>query len=399
MNYIRKADCSFCKGKLIKVVSLGKIPPVNFFPTPSQVSLIKKYALELVVCSKCELLQLSTILKPEKLFKDYHYLTSASKSLVKDLAELATYCISEFNLGKNSRILDIGSNDGSFLQNFSGKSRIILGIDPSKEAGLIARKKGIVTKRKFFDLKTAKNILKKYGRFNLIASIHNLANILDLNNFLAGIKLLLNPAGILVIEVADGEKMIQEGRFDSLYHEHYNYFSLPVLKRILGAHGLAVFKVKRNLKQGGSFRVFAKHAEKLSMVYPDVRLKKYQEYAKRVEQGKSKLLKVFAGLKGKTVIGIGASAKAVVLANLLGLNQSNITFITDSTIFKLGKLLPGTDIPVAPEAHLQGQTFQFAFIFAWNYQTEIISKLKKYAPLKVIIPFPELKILNLQNPA
>lgn len=400
-NYLEIDRCRFCRGELEKIINLGKIPAVNFFPGQNTAVKLKKYPLDLTVCKNCELLQLSTVVNPSQLFKNYHYQTGASPILVRDLNLLARNCIKEFKLSGVSKILDIGCNDGAFLEQISQKGVQVVGIEPGREVSEVARKKGIDIVQDFFDLRLVQKLKQKYKGFDLITSLHNLANILDINDFFDGIKLLLKSDGVLVVEVADCAKMIKEGRFDSIYHEHYSYFTPKTLRNILGFHGFRILKSEKLSKQGGSIRVFAQHTKIARKIkFPEVRMEKYQKYAHKVEKVQLKLEKSFMKLKGNRVIGFGAPAKAVVIANLLKLDKGTIQFIVDSTEFKQNKLLPGTNIPVFSEDYLKGRRVDYVFIFAWNYKEEIlkklmeIKKLEKRFKFKAIIPFPKLKIIK-----
>lgn len=394
MSYKKISRCRFCWGSLKKVIKLGKIPPVNYFTSKKS---SQKYPLELAVCSKCELIQLSSILDPKLLFKKYHYQTGASVTLIKDLKQLAKNCIKEFKLASDSKkVLDIGCNDGTFLKEFKQEGIKAVGIEPGKKVVELAQEKGVEVVKDFFDLRSSRKIRQKYGNFDLVTSLHNLANIVDINDFLAGVKFVVSKSGVFIIEVADASKMIKEARFDSIYHEHYNYLTFPVLKRILSFNGFKIFRLEKNLKQGGSIRIFARPAEEKKVKFPKIKLEKYYKYAKKVEQTKLKLKEVLTDLKGKRIVGFGAPAKAVVVVNLLGLKKKQIDFIVDSTPLKQGKFIPGTNIPVFSEDYLKNIDADYCLLLAWNYHEEILKKLKKMKKrLKVIIPFPKLKVFEL----
>lgn len=395
MSILNHTSCRFCQGRLKRVLSLGRIPPVNFFPAISNDSLTPKHPLQLTVCTNCELLQLNTFVYPNELFQNYHYQTGASNSLVSNLKTLADQTIDDLRLTIDTKVLDIGSNDGTFLENFKEKGIEVLGIDPGIEVNRLASQKGIPTRARFFNLRSARELKRQKYQFDLISSLHNLANIPDLNDFLNGIKLLLKPSGTFLIEVADSDKMIKLGQFDNIYHEHYNYFTFQTLERILNYHGFEVKKVIHNQKQGGAITLFAGLNSQIQPVLPKIKLdfSVYKQFGQKVNNRVREIKQTFKQLKSQKLAGFGAPAKAVVVANLCNLSSKQISYIVDSTTFKQGKFLPGTDIPIYSEEQLKKTPVDTVWLFAWNYQQEILKKLRRLKVKQVVIPFPELKIV------
>lgn len=391
-------NCRLCQGELSLVLSLGKLPIVNYFPTKEESFIEKMYPLDFCVCDRCGLAQLNYIIPPQKLFNSYHYISGASLPLVEHLNSLAQLCLKWFDISSDSKVLDIGCNDGSMLSRFKAKGALSVGIDPAVNAINMAREKGLEVINDFFDGQLALSLDKQYGKFDLITITHTLANIVDLHDFMYGVKKLLNKRGVVVIEVGSLVQMVKKGQFDAIYHEHYCYFSLPTISLLLKTHGLEIFKAEINSCHGGSIRVFATHRQHVSNTLQFGRELTKQEYAyfvKTTKEFKKRLTNFFEKQnKGKTC-GFGAPAKGVALLNFCQLGKETIPFIVDSTPQKQGKLLPGMHIPIYPENYLQDKNFNNFFLLAWNYKDEIFKKIHKYSSsARVIIPFPNFEIVE-----
>lgn len=388
-------NCRFCHETINHILSLGNIPLVNYFPRKKELTQERKYPLDFGVCTFCGLAQLGETIPPQKIFRHYHYLSSSSLPLVEYLKNIADTCRKKFKLDKTSSVLDIGSNDGSFLLHLKPYQRRVLGVEPAINISRIARNKGIETLTEFFDKDLSAEILEKYGQFDLITCLHTLANIPNLHSFLLGMKLLLKKDGIAIIEVDSLEEMLKKSRFDSIYHEHYFYFSLSSLSKLLSQNGLVIFQAEKTNAQGGSLRVFAKHSDKMSNLEKNIEENNYQQFATNVLNFKKKIKKVFKKIKGAKVVGFGAPAKAVTLLNFCELGPQEISFIVDSTPFKQGRYMPGVHIPIYPEEYLAGKKIDYILLLAWNYKEEILKKTPKLIGkrTKVIIPFPKLTVV------
>jgi ubiquinone/menaquinone biosynthesis C-methylase UbiE len=398
--------CRYCDNQLKSIFSLGEIPLVNYFPTKKEIPFEKKYPLNFCLCPKCRLGQIDFIIHPDKIFKRYHYQTSASLSQKNHLQELARLCLHKFCLNKKSKILDIGSNDGTLLSCFRKTTPFILGVEPAENIAEVAKRRGIRTITGFFNKKTAQKIKNKYGKYDFVFATHVLSNIVDIKDFIAGVKLLLKENGIFSFEVADLSQMIKNSLFDSIYHEHYSYFSLSFLKRMLFEAGFQFLKADKNSYQGGSIRIFATCSKKTSNIdylvsnsENDITERDLQRFTTNVVNFREKIKALFAKIKKAKVAGFGAPAKGVTLLNFCGLGPKDISFIVDSTPFKQGRYMPGVYIPIFPEDHLIREKTDYIFLLAWNYQREIIKKIQllnvRTKP-KVIIPFPKLKIFELE---
>lgn len=392
-------SCRLCGGKLKIILPLGNIPLVNYFPKASEIKKEIKYPLNFCVCTVCELAQLNYIVPPKNIFKSYHYVNGTSKPLVDHLTTLARVCIKDFKINKKNKVLDIGTNDGTLLEPFIKKGVSVTAVEPAKTISEIARAKGINVISEFFNNKLAKKILKMNGKFNLIFATHVLANIVDLHDFIEGVKLLLADDGKLIIEVGSLKKMMRAGKFDSIYHEHYSYFSFKTLKRLLNEHDLTIVDAKENLFHGGSIRITAKHASSsvLGLKFDEkIRTSDFTRFVSLAKTEKNKILKLFKSINKKTVIGFGAPAKGVILLNYCRLDSKKIKFIVDSTPIKQNKFIPGVHIPIYAEDYMQNEDFDYCLILAWNYKGYILKKLKRSKKhFSVIIPFPKLEIIKI----
>jgi SAM-dependent methyltransferase len=389
--------CRWCKQELSHVLSLGEMPIVNYFPQKNELKYEKKYPLDLNVCHSCGLAQLGFIIEPEKLFADYHYYSHASQPLVKHLRNLAKDCQKRFHLNHDSRVLDIGCNDGTYLSEFHKRGIYALGIDPSEGAAVFAKKEKIAVINTFFTHALAKKMIKDTEKFDLISAAHTLANIVDLDDFIRGVKLLLKEKGVVVIEVGSLAAMLTKGSFDSIYHEHYSYFSLSVLQKILRKHDLHIFLAEKNDFHGGALRVYATHKEnkipKKSLLKENITDKDFIRFAKYAIGFQKKLKKIITNLAPASIVGYGAPAKGVTLLNYCNLDGKRIQFIVDSTDKKQGRYVPGVHIPVYPEEYIKNKKVDYVLLLSWNYKYYIFKKLRKMMDknVKIIIPFPLLK--------
>lgn len=400
-----KTHCRWCGGRLTSVLSLRNLPLVNYFPTKKEIPQEKKYPLDFCVCRSCGLAQLGQTVAPQKLFVRYHYLTGTSEPLVRSLTTLAQTSVSRHHLPKGAKVLDIGSNDGTLLLSFQKLGLRVLGVEPASAIARTARGRGIPTINGFFTALLGRTIRKRYGQFDLVTATHVLANIADLRDFLAGVAEVLSPDGIFTVEVGSLENLVRHYQFDSIYHEHFSYFSLPMLQRIFESAGFSIVSARKEGNQGGSLRIEAvkrvegrEHRVQLKRE-KEITREDYKKFAKGVVDFRNKMKRLFqTDLNGKTVVGFGAPAKGVTLLNYCGLGPNDITFLVDSTPAKQGRFMPGVHIPVYPEAYLKGKSVDAILVLAWNYRDEVMRKIKQLvrSPVTVIIPFPTLTVTILQ---
>lgn len=411
---MRIRKCRICKNEIDQLISLGKMPIVNYFLSKEEVDgkREKKYSLNLALCSNCGLVQLDEIVNPKKIFITYHYLSSASSPLKKHLEDLADSSRLRFNLNENSSVLDIGCNDGIFLSVLRKYGIKTLGIDPAKNIASRIRGSGLKIISDFFSKELSDKIKKKYNKFDLIVTTNTLAQVPDLHNFIKGIKNVLSEHGVFIIEVGYVLDMVKKKTFDAIYHEHFSYFSLLPLIELFSKNGLEIFDAQRIDNHGGSLRVFAKHKEdKTKKILNGVgkilnnekkyRLKEtffYKGFIKYIKDFRKILTKKLILIKknNKKIVGFGAPAKGVILLNYCNINISILDYIVDSTPYKQNRFVPGVHIPIFSEETINNKIVpDYFLILAWNYKDKILEKLRPYIKKgsKVIMPFPRIEVI------
>ena len=404
--------CRACGGRLsVTMADLGIQPPSNAFLTalPAR-GAEKRYPLRAKVCEACKLVQLDYDVAPAELFGNYVYFSSYSDEW---LAHAKTYCEMaqrRFGLDELSLVVELASNDGYLLKNFVNMGIPVLGIDPSNTVVTAATKIGVPTLVEFFGLAVAKNLVADGRRADLIVGNNVLAHVPLLNDFVAGIALLLKPDGTVTIEFPHLLTLIEHVEFDTIYHEHYSYISLFAIEQVFGRHGLALYDVEALPTHGGSLRIFASHAGRADLTASQAlravrtqeaaaglpELDTYLRFAERVEACRRSLLAFFATAKreGKVVAAYGAAAKGNTLLNFCGVTRDDVAMVADRNPHKQGKLCPGTHIPVvSPEEMLAGKP-DYVLILPWNLQEEIRRQLHGIAEWggKFVTPVPLARI-------
>jgi SAM-dependent methyltransferase len=375
------------------MADLGLQPASNAFLVSLSASQYeKRYPLRAKVCENCKLVQLDHDVAPQELFaRDYVYFSSYSDEW---LAHAAAYCDMarrRFGLGAQSLVVELASNDGYLLKNFIKAGVPVLGVDPSDTVAAAAEKIGVPTRVEFFGESLAKQLVKEGRRADLIVANNVLAHVPLLNDFVAGIALLLRDKGTVTIEFPHLLELIAHVEFDTIYHEHYSYFSLYSIEQVFMRHGLKIYDVERLPTHGGSLRIFASHATRPdlgdSAALRELRaheaaagladLSTYLLFAERVENCRRSLLAFLAAakLEGKSVAAYGAAAKGNTLLNFCGVTGADIALVADRNPHKQSKFLPGTHIPVvSPEALLESRP-DYVLILPWNLQDEIRRQL------------------------
>jgi SAM-dependent methyltransferase len=372
------------------------MPIVNYFLSKSEAKKEKKFPLSFCYCKKCGLAQLNYLIDPKKLFTNYHYSSGASVPLSRHLTKLAKYCLKNFPVASDEKVLDIGANDGIFLSQFVKNKVKSVAVEPAQNMKAVLKRKGVEVITEYFSEKVAGNTLKKMGQFKLIIATHVLANIVDLKDFLNGVTLLLEKDGIFVVEVGSLQDTILKGEFDAIYHEHYSYFSFSTLEKILHESGFEVFKANKNNLHGGSIRLFARKGKERYTYKERITAESYKKVRNKAEQFRRDILNFLSKNKGKFIVGYGAPAKAVTLLNYCGITNKQISCIVDSTVAKQGKLVPGVHIPIYKESYLRNKHVDIFVILAWNYEKFILQKIHrriKY-PVQILIPFPKMKVIS-----
>jgi SAM-dependent methyltransferase len=386
--------CRACGGRLaVTMADLGLQPSSNaFIESHAAFAQEQRYPLRAKVCEICKLVQVDYDVAPQELFSNYVYFSSYSDDW---LAHAKTYCgmaRRRFALGPSSLVVELASNDGYLLKNFLTMGIPVLGIDPSDTVAAAAEKIGVPTLVEFFGQKLARDLVGQGRQADLIIGNNVLAHVPQLNDFVAGLSVLLRPTGNITIEFPHLLELIEHVEFDTIYHEHFSYFSVYALEQVFARHGLRLYDVERFPTHGGSLRIFAAHAARTdlkdSASLIEVRaqenaagladLATYMNFSKRVEECRDSLLTFLAAAKreGKRVAAYGAAAKGNTLLNFCSVTPQDIAFVADRNPHKQNKFLPGTHIPVvSPEDLMQAQP-DYVLILPWNLRDEIRQQLK-----------------------
>jgi SAM-dependent methyltransferase len=386
--------CRACGGRLtVTMADLGMQPASNaFIENPAAFQHEKRYPLRAKVCETCKLVQVDYDVAPQELFGNYVYFSSYSDDW---LAHAKAYCDmarKRFTLGRSSLVVELASNDGYLLKNFLAMCIPALGIDPSDTVAAAAAKIGVPTLVEFFGQKLAGDLVRQGRQADLIIGNNVLAHVPQLNDFVAGIALLLRPNGNVTIEFPHLLQLIEHVEFDTIYHEHFSYFSVHAIEQVFARHGLRLYDVERLPTHGGSLRIFAAQAARAdlkdSASLSEVRaqenaaglqdLATYMKFSKRVEECRDSLLTFLSIAKreGKRVAAYGAAAKGNTLLNFCSVTPQDIAFVADRNPHKQKKFLPGTHIPVvSPEELMQAQP-DYVLILPWNLRDEIRQQLK-----------------------
>lgn len=404
--------CLFCDTPLVHIFAdLGSCPPSNAFLTADQLQQPEiYYPLQAYVCGKCLLVQGPHYKRPQEIFNhDYVYHSSWSRSWVQHAKEYVYTMSERFRLHEQSMIIEIGSNDGYLLQHAVARGIPCLGIDPSSGAASIAQMKGISTITDFFTAEMARTLCERGIRADLVCGINVFAHVPNINNFVEGIRILLKPSGVVTMEFPHLMRLVEDVQFDTIYHEHYFYYTLACAQKIIEAHGMRIFDVEELPTHGGSLRLYACLAEaeygetkNLEKIYEKERcagmycLKYYTGFQKKIDKIRHALLRFLLETKEKRqlVVGYGAAAKGNTLLNYLGIRRDLLPFIADTSPVKQGKFLPGSHIPVLREENIVQAKPEYVLILPWNLSEEISEQLKyvKAWGGRFITVIPELKI-------
>lgn len=385
--------CRFC-GKSLNYIflSLGSAPLSNAYLKKEDLGKMEPfYPLDVYVCEECFLVQLPEFESPEHIFSDYAYFSSYSDTWLKHAKEYADKITEKYNLNSRSFVIEIASNDGYLLQYFLQKGIPVLGIEPAKNVAEAALKKGIPTDTVFWGEKTAARYAEKEKRADLIIGNNVLAHVPDVNDFVKGLKILLKPHGIITLEFPHLMRLVDNVQFDTIYHEHFSYFSLLSVERIFEAHELAVFDVEEIPTHGGSLRIHVRHKnDAVKPVSPAVNLLLQKErdagyagisfyltFTAKVHALKWDILKFLseAKLRGKIIAGYGAPAKGNTLLNYCGIKTDFIEYTADRNPHKQKCFLPGSHIPVETPEKIRKTKPDYVLILPWNIKEEIMEQL------------------------
>ena len=402
--------CRFCNTDMREsFADLGAAPPSNAFIAQAQAaSPQNSYPLHAYVCSACRLVQLEAFEPPEAIFSDYPYFSSFSDSWLRHAEDFAAAAIDGLALGPASQVIEIASNDGYLLQYFARRGIPVLGIEPAVNVAAIARSRGIPTACEFFGRTAAARLVAEGHRPDLIVANNVLAHVPDLNDFVAGLKHLLAADGVLSIEVPHLLRLIEQQQFDTIYHEHFSYFSLLTAGRVLAHHGLEIFDVAERPTHGGSLRISAAHAgarptaaavaalwaREMAAGLDDPEI--YAAFAPRLVTARAAIRAFFATARaaGKTVAGYGAPAKGNTLLNFCAITPDDLPFTVDRSPHKQGLLLPGSRIPIRHPDAIRAHRPDYLFVLPWNLRAEITEQMADIRDWRgrFVIPIPELEI-------
>ena len=404
--------CRFCGAGLERTfVDLGMSPLCETYPSADDLERGEiYYPLHVYVCDRCFLVQLGEYETPENIFTDYPYFSSYSDSWLQHAESYCNKMMTGLGLGGQSLVVEVASNDGYLLQYFVRRHVPVLGIEPAANVAKVAVEKGVPTLVEFFGTQLAKRLAGEGRRADLVVGNNVLAQVPNLNDFVEGLKVLLKPDGVLTLEFPHLLRLIERNEFDTIYHEHFSYFSMFTTVRILEAHGLKVFHVEELPTHGGSLRVYACRAESQKFdVRPSVAgliaeetragltsADGYGQFARKVKETKLALVDflITAARQGKSVAGYGAPGKSATLLHYCGIGKDLIQFTVDRSPYKQGRFLPGSRIPIFHPDRIRQARPDYIIILPWNLKDEIIGQMEFIRDWggRFVVPIPQLTI-------
>jgi len=390
------STCRACGAGLSRsFLDLGETPLANALLTDEQLRAGEDpcFPLHALVCDSCLLVQLAHTVSPERLFSDYVYFSSYSSSWVEHARAFVTVAADRLQLAGGSRVVEVASNDGYLLQHFAGTGVDVLGVEPAANVAEVARAKGIATDCEFCGLSYAESLVDRAGPADLVVANNVLAHVPDLHDVLAGVGVLLGAAGVASIEFPHLLELMRNLQFDTIYHEHFSYFSLHAILPILAGHDLQVFDVDRLATHGGSLRLWVAAssaprpwdgAARLEAVLADERHGRldqpcgYDGFAPTVDRLVDRFAEflVVSGASGKRTAAYGAAAKGITFLNRAGIRSDDLLFVADRNPVKQGRYLPGSHLPVVDPARLDTARPDQVLILPWNLRAEIAAQLQ-----------------------
>ncbi len=370
------------------------------------------YPLHVRVCDRCFLAQVDEYVSPDHIFTEYAYFSSFSDTWLKHASDYVDMIVGRLNLGKASLAVELASNDGYLLKNFIKKGIPALGVEPAANVAKVAVEKGVPTLVKFFGRETAKEMVAAGQQADVVIGNNVLAQVPDLNDFVGGIQILLKPQGVATLEFPHLMKMMAENQYDTIYHEHFSYFSFIAVEKIFAAHGLTLFDVEEIPTHGGSIRIYARRKEdatkpvgsrvvemrsrELSAGFD--RMETYSTFGEKVKESKRSLLEFLIQAKrsGKRVAGYGAPGKGNTLLNYCGIRTDFLDFTVDRNPYKQGKFLPGTHIPIFSPEKITELKPDYVLILPWNFKDEIVKQMAFIREWggKFVVPIPTATVIS-----
>jgi SAM-dependent methyltransferase len=412
MTVTNQPSCRFCGTKLeYTFVDLGMSPLCESYLSASHLNQMEPfYPLHVYVCENCFLVQLEAYVTREHIFTDYAYFSSYSDSWLEHAKKYTAQMVERFGIGASNFVVELASNDGYLLQYFVEKKVPVLGIEPAANVAAVAVERGVPTLVKFFGQETARELADSGKQADLLLGNNVLAQVPDINDFVAGMKILLKPGGVITLEFPHLQRLMEENQFDTIYHEHFSYFSLLTAERIFAAHGLTIFDVEELPTHGGSLRIFVRHVEDSSKPVTShvtdlrgreesagyTKMESYSRFAEQVKETKRKLLEFLIQAKrsGKKIAGYGAPGKGNTLLNYCAIRSDFLDYTVDRNPCKHGRFLPGTHVPIFSPERIRETRPDYLLILPWNLKDEIIKQnafIREWGG-KFVVPIPEVQV-------
>jgi 2-polyprenyl-3-methyl-5-hydroxy-6-metoxy-1,4-benzoquinol methylase len=410
----RQPACRFCGARLDETfVDLGMSPLCEKYVAPDRLNEAEPfYPLHVWICRQCLLVQLEAVVTPEELFSDYAYFSSYSDSWVLHARAYCEEVVRRFGLDGNSRIVEIASNDGYLLQHFAARGLNVLGIEPAVNVARVAKARGIPTEVRYFGRDTAADVRDRHGRADLLIGNNVLPHVPDLNDFVSGMKRLLALDGVITMEFPHLMQLVEQSQFDTIYHEHFSYFSFFTAERVFQAHDLTVFDAEQLGTHGGSLRIYAQHTESGRHRVTDRtiglrdreraggydRLEAYSGFGDKVEAIRRSLVDFLIRSKteGKRVAGYGAPGKGNTLLNYCGIGPGLLEYTVDRSPYKQGLYTPGTRIPIGNPSRIAEARPDYLLILPWNLKEEIMEQMAYIREWggRFVVPIPTLRVFD-----
>jgi C-methyltransferase C-terminal domain/Putative zinc binding domain/Methyltransferase domain len=393
-------------------VDLGMSPLCeSFLPADRLNTMEPFYPLHVFVCERCFLVQLEEYVSPDEIFTEYAYFSSYAESWLRHADRYTQAMVARWKLDQRSQVVELASNDGYLLQYFVAQNIPVLGIEPAANVAKVAEAKGVRTLVKFFGRETARELVAAGTRADLLLGNNVLAQVPDINDFVAGMKILLGERGVITMEFPHLLQLIDNNQYDTIYHEHFSYFSFLTVSKIFASHGLVLFDVEEIPTHGGSLRIYGRHREdttkpvearaeellrrELALGYGKVET--YANFGQKVEATKRRLLNFLIEAKsaGHSIVGYGAPGKGNTLLNYCGIRTDFLDYTVDRNPYKHGRFTPGTHIPIFPPERIRETRPDYVFILPWNFKDEVMAQMAYIRDWggKFVVPIPDVAVL------
>ena len=411
-------NCRFCGSGLSHTfVDLGMSPLCESYLCFEQLNQMEPfYPLHVYVCDRCFLVQLQEYVRADQIFSDYAYFSSYSQSWLEHARRYTEQIVARFGLHARSSVVELASNDGYLLRNFVERGIPALGIEPAANVAEVAIRRGVATRVAYFGRSLAEELAAQGMRADLLIGNNVLAQVPDLNDFVAGMRVLLKEDGVITMEFPHLLQLMAQNQFDTIYHEHFSYFSFATAEKIFASHGIVLFDVEELWTHGGSLRIYGRHHEDTSKPLTDrvIELRNreeragltgigaYRQFAQQVKQTKRRLLDFLISVKrqGKSIVGYGAPGKGNTLLNYCGIRTDFLDYTVDCNPYKQGRFTPGTHIPIYGPERIEQTKPDYVLILPWNLKNEIIRQMAQIRSWggKFIVPIPEVHVVKWGEP-